>query len=203
MADPDYFTLAELRALPDMGDADRYTDALALLRAAEVTSIIEREVGTSFVARQVTDEPHDGGFYTIALDKGYALVGQPVTATEDGIDVTDDLVIRSGILRRFSPGNRTTPLPWNLGTANVLVSYSAGYSTTPPPDIKGAAMQATRYRLLEQDSQAGVEARRTGLTTEMGTVTFVVAGEKRPTGYPDVDAVILGWKARLDVLGFA
>lgn len=202
MTDPDYFTLAELRALPDMSDATRYPDATALLRAAEVVGIIEREVGTSFVARQVTDEPHDGGYYAIPLRVMFALDGT-VSANEDGAAVTDDLVVRSGVLRRFSPGNRTDVLPWNRGIGNVLVTYSAGYSTEPPPDIKAAAMKATRARLLEQDSQAGIEDRRTSMTNEMGTTTFVVAGEKRPTGYPDVDAVILGWKARLDVGGFA
>lgn len=218
MADPDYFTIAEFRALPDMSDTDRYSDALVLLRAAEVTGIIEREVGTSFVARQVTDEPHNGGpvqplpgapgviaylplvgSYSIVLDSDYVQTGQPVTATENGDAVTDDLVVTHGVLRRFSPGDRIYPLPWLPGTGNVLVSYVAGYSAQPPPDIKAAAMDGTRYRLLEKDSQAGIDARRTSTTTEMGTTTFVVAGEKRPTGYPDVDSVILGWARRLEI----
>jgi hypothetical protein len=58
-------------------------------------------------------------------------------------------------------------------------------------------MQGTRARLLTMDSQAGIEDRRTSLSTDAGTIGFVIAGEDRPTGYPEVDAVILGWKKRL------
>jgi hypothetical protein len=77
------------------------------------------------------------------------------------------------------------------------VTYAAGYSATPPADIKDAALQATRARLLTMDSQAGIEDRRTSLSTDQGTISYVIAGENRPTGYPEVDAVILGWKNAL------
>jgi hypothetical protein len=84
-----------------------------------------------------------------------------------------------------------------------LVTYQAGYSSTPPSDIKEAALQATRARLLTMDSQAGIEDQRTSLSTDQGTVNYVIAGEDRPTGYPEVDEVIMGWKRKLDVFGFA
>jgi hypothetical protein len=200
MTDPDYFTLAELRALPDLSDTSRYTDARCLAAAAYITAIIEREVRTSFIARTVTAEIHDGGTTAILLRHPH--VRSVTSVTENGTAVTDDVRAPSGVLRRFPTGSYI-PLPWLPGVGNVSVTYSAGYSATPPADIKEAAIQATRARLLTMDSQAGIEDRRTSLSTDQGTVNYVIAGEDRPTGYPEVDEVIMGWKRKLDVFGFA
>lgn len=197
---PDYFTLAELRALPEMSDAATYTDARIEAAAAYVVAIIEREVGTSFVARTVTNEMHDGGADVIVLDSPYVL--SVTSVTEDGVAVTDTLRAPDGVLRRFLP-NTYTPSYWTGGSGNVLVTYQAGYSTTPPADIKEAALLATRARLLETNSNAGIDDRRTSVNTDMGVINYVVAGENRPTGYPQADAVILGWKRRLNAGGIA
>lgn len=200
MTDPDYFTLAELRALPDISDTARYTDARCLASAAYITSIIEREVGTSFIARTITAEIHDGGCPAILLR--HPFVRSVTSVTENGTTVTDDVRAASGVLRRFPTGSYI-PLPWLPGVGNISVTYQSGYSATPPADLKDAAMQASRARLLTMDSQAGIEDRRTSLSTDQGTIGFVIAGEGRPTGYPEVDEVIMGWKRKLNVFGFA
>ena len=44
---------------------------------------------------------------------------------------------------------------------------------------------------------SAIDDRRTSLSTEQGTVSYVIAGEDRPTGYPDVDAVIMRWARKL------
>lgn len=90
-----------------------------------------------------------------------------------------------------------------FGSQNATVTYLAGYSETPPADIKEAAMQATRARVLETASNAKVSDRVSQMTNEAGgTTSFVLPGQDRPTGYPDVDAVIMGWRRRLFGLGF-
>lgn len=200
MADPEYFTLAQLRALPDMSDATKYTDALVLDAATYITAIIEREVGTSFIERTVTSEVHDGGTDSIVLKSSF--VQSVTSATEDGVAVTDDLRAEGGVLRRFASGSYT-PVRWASGLGNVAVTYEAGYSATPPGDILKAAMQGTRAYLLETSSTASMSDRRTSLTSDAGTISFVIAGEGRPTGFPVVDEVIMGWKRKLDVFGFA
>jgi hypothetical protein len=198
---PDYFTLAELDALPNMSEA-RYTNARKEAAAAWAVGIIEREVGTSFVARTVTDETHDGGCYEIVLRRPFVL--SVTSATEDSVAVTDTLRASGGVLRRFASATSFTALRWAAGVGNVAVTYEAGYSTVPPADVKEAALQATRWRLLATNSNSDLNARQTSITNEMGgTVNFAVAGPDRPTGYPDVDAVIIGWRNRLDVFGFA
>lgn len=201
MADPEYFTLAEFRDMPDMSDTTKYTEAKVLDAAAHITGIVEREVGTAFVARTVT-EVYDGGGTEIVLRQPF--VQSVTSATEDGVAVTDVLRAKSGVLRKFSAGTYT-PNTWTTGIGNVSVTYIHGYSTlaTIPADIQEAVKQATRARLMETSTTAGINDRRTSMTNEAGTVSFVLAGEGRPTGYPAVDEVIMGWKRKLDVFGFA
>lgn len=200
MADPEYFTLAEFRAMPDMSDTTKYPEAAVLAAAAYITAIIERECGTSFIGRTVTGELCDGGNYGVVLSRPFVV--SVTSATQDGVAVTDSLRVSGGVVQRFAAGSYTQT-QWSSGFGNVAVTYVAGYSSTPPADIKSAAMQGTRARLLEIASTSGVDDRRTSLSTEMGTVSFVIAGEGRPTGYPVVDEVIMGWKRKLDVFGFA
>lgn len=199
MAEPDYFTQAELRALPDMGAE---AEARILAAAAWAVGVIERVVGTSFVARTVTDEVHDGSARGLILRSPYVL--SVTSAIEDGVPVSDDLRVTSGILRRYSGADSFTPNGWTQGHGNVAVTYEAGYSVEPPPDIKEAALQATRWHLLEGRASNVQTPRQTSVSNDMGgTINFAVAGVDRPTGYPDVDAVIVGWRDRLYVPGVA
>lgn len=193
----EYFTEAELKALPDMSTE---TTPRIEAAAAWAVGVIEREVGTSFVARTVTDEVHDGGRGGIILRTPYVL--SVTSVTEDGVAVTDDLRARDGVLRRFSGATSFTPNSWAGGYGNVSVTYQAGYSTKPPADIKEAALQATRWHLLEGRASNVTAPRQTSSTNDMGgTVNYAVAGEDRPTGYPEVDAVIVAWRKRLYVPG--
>lgn len=199
MAEPDYFTCAELRALPDMSNE---AEPRILAAAAWATGIIERVVGTSFVARTVTGEVHSGGPRGLILRSRYVL--SVTSVTENGAEVSDSLRVEHGILRRFSGVTEYSPTSWASGFGNVSVNYEAGYSTEPPLDIKEAALQATRWHLLEGRASNDVSARQTSITSDMGgTINFATAGPDRPTGYPDVDAVIIGWRDKLYVPGVA
>lgn len=197
----EYFTEAELRALPQMSDTAKFPTTRCDAAAAHIVAIIEREVGTSFIARTVTDETHDGtGEPYILLNQIYV---QSVTTAEiDGVAVTDHLAASSGLLYRYTTG-AGSPSTWPAGVQNVRVTYEAGYSAAPPADVKEAALKGTRAHLLSTMANSAMDDRRTSLSTDMGTVSFVVAGQDHPTGYPDVDAVILAWRSRLNVLGFA
>lgn len=194
----DYFTLAELRAKPDMTDEERYPSSVCEAAAEYIVGVFEREVGTSFVARVVTDEVHDGYEWPLQLDQPYVLSVLSVTqgtVTTAGSSFTAE----DGMLRYASLAQPR----WTAGFGNVRVTYEAGYCRTPPPDVKEMALKATRAYLIENHTDAGTNDRRTTLSTEMGTMNFTVADEDHPTGYPMVDACIIGWKRKLDVGGFA
>lgn len=197
---PEYFTLAELRALPDMDDVARYTDARVESSAAFVVAVIERVTGTSFISRTVTNEVHDGGVYGIVLRKPHVL--SVTSATIDGVAVTETLSVRSGVVQRYATG-ATTPTAWTAGQRNVKVTYSAGYSSTVPADLKEAALTATRHHLITTDGKSGTSDRATSITNEYGNIQLSVAGENRPFGLPEVDAVVMGYVTTVDNFGFA
>lgn len=191
---PEYFTLAELRALPDVSNSTTYPDATVEAAAARVVATIERVCQTSFVSRAVTGELHDGGCYEIALDKHWIL--SVTSATENGVAVSDTLRLKHGLLRRFATGSYT-PKAWLSGCDNIAVTYASGYSTTPPADIKDAALQATRYRLITKVSTASMNDRATSITNEFGNVNLSIASDRTPFGLPEVDSVVTSWARTL------
>lgn len=197
-----YFTEAELRDLPNMNDTAKYTTARVTAARLWIEGVIERKVDTSFEARTVTDEVHDGGVYSIALHSPFIL--SVTSATENGVAVTDTLSVKGGVLQRYASG-ATTPTLWASGCRNIKVTYQSGYSATPPADIKEAALSAARDWLLRRYGAQGVSDRAMSMQTEMGNIVYATASDKhdRPTGIPEVDAVIMGWVNDLEVFGFA
>jgi hypothetical protein len=196
----EYFTEAELRALPQMSDEVVYTDPRIDAAAAYMVGIFERFCGVSFIPRAHT-EIHSG---TDLNSTGRALPLRQRKAiavsalTQDGVAFTAgelaELKVRSGVVRRYLAGT-FTPYAWNEGFDNIQVTYTAGHPTVPA-DVKEAALKGTRAHLLATNSNATLDDRRTSINTEAGTVNFVIAGEDRPTGYPAVDAVLLGYRNR-------
>ena len=191
---PDYFTLAELRAMPDVSSTSTYPDARVEAAAAYIVGVIERVVGTSFIGRTVTDEVYDGGCTGIVLKAGY--VQAVSSATLDGAAVTETLLVRSGVLYRVT-GTNNTPIDWPEGHGNVTVTYTAGYSSTVPGDVKEQALKGTRAHLLAGGGASSMNERRTSLSTEMGIVGLTVAGGEQYTGYPELDSTIQDWERRL------
>lgn len=190
---PDYFTLAELRALPDMSNTTKYPTDRVEDVAAAIVGVIEAEVGTSFITRIVVDEAYDGSCPPIVLDDVWAKT--VLSATEDGDDVTDSLTIKGGVVRRH---NGLTAVPWAEGYGNVLITYETGYSSAPPADVKEWALKGTRAHLMATATNSAINDRQTSLTAGDAVIGFTVAGPERPTGYPEVDAMILRWKRKLN-----
>jgi hypothetical protein len=197
MTDPDYFTLVELRALPDCSD---FQDADILAAAAYFVAIVEREVGRPFIPRTYTDTLDGANRRSLTLSQGS--IRSLTSVTVDGVAVnTALLATTSGVLRYLG---YTTWIWSGVQSANVVVTYVAGKYATCPDDIKNATMWATRDRLLSQSSAAGIDTRATSMTNDLGgTTTYMLPGEKRPTGYPDLDALIASYCRNVPSLGFA
>jgi hypothetical protein len=191
----DYFTLAELRALPDVTEGG-FTDAQITFEAEVMQSAVESACQASFVGRATVETLDGTGGTTLRLKTPYVISITSVTV--DGVTLTDQFTVDAGILERRTAGTYTSQ-PWTRGRRNIVVTYSAGYSSSPPSDIKGAVMWAVRDRLLTKGSQNGIDVRRTSVTNDLGgTVQYVLPGEKRPTGYPELDAVIARWANKLN-----
>lgn len=200
MADPDYFTLAEFRLLPDMGSSTTYSDDQILAAAAYFTAIVEREIGEPFIPRTFTETLSGAGAYGLVL--GQSHVRSIGSLTVGGTTVDTSLIDTFGGVLRYKANLYAGPV-WTPGVANVVVTYVAGRYSAAPADIKDAVMWATRDRLLGQSDQNGVDIRRTSLATDMGTVSYVLPGEKRPTGYPELDALIASYVRTTPSFGFA
>lgn len=225
MADEPYFSLPEIRQLPDILP-DRYPDPMVDLARGWIEQIIERTCRTSFVYREKTEtitreiQPAAGQLGLVGVSSGYgygwptggdisslflsSLYVRSVSAVSvDGVPLSaDDLAalrIRKGGILRWPV---TTSCGW-AGSEDVTVTYLAGYSETPPGDIKAAAMQAVRYRLLTfYNGKSGPSDRMMSMSTEQGTTQYSTASpEGRPTGLPEVDAVIVGWARELNAVG--
>lgn len=191
----EYFSIGEFRALPHMGDTAKYPDARVEAVAARVVAVAEGSAGVSFIPREHIDvksgtRANQASGYAIVLVKRRPF---EVTAlTQSGVTLSpaelSELKVVGGVVRWYAGGG-TVPSPWEDGVDNIVVTYHAGYETVPA-DIKEAVMQATRSLLLSGAANSALDARRTSLTTEAGTINFVVPGEGRPTGFPEVDEVL-------------
>lgn len=201
MADPDYFTAVEFLALPDMTSLGPSNPTI-LGAAAALTSIVEREVGAPFVPRVFVDTLNGNGQAGLVLNQTHVVTITGVTVSGVAVDVTQLRAV-SGVLRYINPQGYVTGYPWFPGAGNVVVTYTAGQYATCPADVKDAVMWATRDKILTQGSAAGVNARRTSVSTAQGVETYLLPGEKRPTGYPPLDAVIASYQRVTPLYGFA
>lgn len=191
-----YFTTAELRALPDMEDATRFPDARLTAAHDWIVAIIERECGTSFIARSTTVTLNGSGRDALDLMSPYVQSIESVTVDDVALTAGEvsALIWQDGFLYQ------STGAYWPATSrGNITVTYTTGYSTTPPGDLKEAALRGARHWLLTMDAWSGVDERTTSMTSDYGTTTVIVADDKHPTGLPFVDATINSWARRVRV----
>jgi hypothetical protein len=198
-----YFTTVEFRdVMPDMASAANYPDARVELARDAIESLIEQVCGTSFIERTVTETVDGSGRNGILLSSAY--VRSITSVTIDGVLETGyDYTFESGLLERNTTGG-FTPSSWVCGRRNIVVVYTAGYSTAPPADLKMATMLATRDRVLVLSGAGGQSSRATSISNELGgTTQFSIANADNPTGLPEADATIMRWANYVRVPGIA
>lgn len=189
-----YFSLADLRATPNLSDTSKYTTAELASARDWISELIDREVGTSFTPKYHRDVQDGSGCSEMWLDAAYprSVIGVRVNGTDFTADELDDLYLYpTGCLLR-DPGSFAT------GYRNVEVRYEAGM-TTVPADLHRAALVAARHRLLKNENSAGHPANSRTVTNEFGNFSLSYPGPGHPTGIDEVDAVINAYKARLDI----
>lgn len=191
-----YFTTAELRALPDLSDTSRFPDARLEAAHDWIVAIVERECDTSFVGVSTTERLSGDGTDTLFLSAPYVLSVESATVDDVALtaDELADLFVESGVLYR------PTGYQWaSTARGNITVTYTAGYSATPPADLKEAMLRGARHWLLTMDGWSGVDERSLSMSNDYGNIQLATAGEGRPTGLPAVDATIMGWARKVRV----
>ena len=181
-----YFTLEEARSIG--GISSSTSDAEIESARFSVEDQIEANCDTSFVSRLVVEElsPNPDEPF-VRLTEAYIL--RVVSVEDRGVDITDEVVVDGRYLWR-------EPRRWSPGLRSVRVVYEAGWSETPPEDLRRAAINATRYRLLEE-ARVGTPSNVVTIGTDVGTVRMAVASLKAPFGVPEVDAVVLRWAQKV------
>lgn len=183
-----YFTVEEARSIG--GISSSTSDAEIESARFSVEDQIEANCDTSFVSRLVVEElsPNPGEPF-VRLTEAYVL--RVVSVEDHGVDITDEVVVDGRYLWREPVGMR-----WSPGLRSVRVAYEAGWSESPPEDLRRAAINATRYRLLEE-ARVGTPSNVVTIGTDVGTVRMAVASLKAPFGVPEVDAVVLRWAQKV------
>lgn len=195
-----YFELAELRAAQDLSSTTTYPTERLRTARTWIENIIDQEVNASFVRRYNRDR-----FAAYSALPSLVLRGAAYAQALLSISINGTAVSLTGLT--VDPFNRivlTTGFPWvTYGFGVVDVRYEAAWSDTCPADLHDVALQAARWRLISTDGVSGIPSRATSLTNEFGNVQLSTAGNRRPTGIPDVDAVIMSYADQIRIPGMA
>ena len=183
---PAYVTLAQLRALPNLADTAKFTDAELATAAVWFENVFEDYTGVAWTPRTVIGERHSGGS-SLLLDHPYPRTISAVNVYSDATtyvaytaaELADLRLEPSGVVRRVTLGGFTS------GTGNITVDYVHYKTAVAPSDVVEAAKVAIRAHVLD-DYQAN---RQYAVATEAGIVRTSQPGEDRPFGIPEVDAV--------------
>lgn len=175
-----YAPIPVIRQQRSLGDATRFTDEEVARERRAAEAVIEDATGVAYVPRALIYVFDGEGMLDFEIPK---LKGRDVVrayADGEALDVSGWITYPDGLVIADSPLPR--------GRRNVTVLIEHGYST-PPPAIMGAFYPYVRYRILGDEN--GMPDRATSLSIEGGTFEIATAGAQRPTGLPEVDAVLL------------
>lgn len=180
-----YASLAEIRALDALSNTSKYPTAKLEAARMQAEDRFEDATGVAWVPRYYRETLVGDNTTTLLLTWP-----KPRTVTAVSIDGTaaSDLTLFSlyptGVIERKSD------VRWPVGstsTGNVVVAYTHGYDQ-PSEDIRQAFLTYVRYLVLDTTSR--IPDRASSYSTDFGTFQLVTAGFKRPTGLPEVDAVL-------------
>jgi hypothetical protein len=181
-----YVTLTELRALPNLADTAKFTNAELAAACDWFETLFEDYTGVAWVPRTTLDERHYGTGGVLMLDH---LKPRTVTAVRSYSDATTTTAYTAAELAdlRLEPSGviRRNTLGWfTSGYGLIAVDYTHGYDA-PPADVVEAAKEAIRAHLID-DYQAN---RQFAVSTEAGIIRTSQPGPDKPFGIQKVDEV--------------
>jgi hypothetical protein len=115
------------------------------------------------ICRTIAEQEFNAGTALAALDgtgtDALLLPQRPVgtisSVTVNGGTVTDWALSEAGVLFRGTAGARRSSLPtWPRGRQNVQVTYSHGYGTLVPADVREVALNVAMRALVQQMASA-------------------------------------------------
>lgn len=188
-----YVTLADIRALRSLTSPSTYPNARLIEVRSWFADRAESFCGVSFVPRYGRDVLDGDGSKAVYLSHSHPRVLEDAFVDSTEVtDLSDWELYPSGKVYRNDAG------AFASGRRNVVIQYEHGYDA-PPEDLREAALVAIRYKLL--GDQSGIPERATTMATEVGTFNLALAGANRPTGIPEVDAVLVNLSEKVPLVG--
>ena len=176
-----YVPLASVRNLPGLASTTNYPTAKLEDARSWFEDLAEAHCGMAFVPRYGRETLDGDGTDTLYLSKRRIRSLRSIKIAGVTISLT-------GVTLKSATGRVTLPSgTFTSGDDNVEVVYEHGYAE-PPPALAEVALVAIAEKLM--GDRSGVPDRALTMTTEVGSYTLSLAGENRPTGIPQVDAVL-------------
>lgn len=172
-------SLSQIRAQDSLNNETKFPTAVLEMARNEATSLFESYCGRSFILRYGRYVCDGNGTTQLILPHGD--VQRLIGVTQDATTVTPSTLK----LARF--GRITKATAFAVGTDNVVVRYVYGTSVVPA-DIRRAFLTYVRYLLL--DAYNRLPDRTLSYNADGMLVQLAQAGTHRPTGLPEVDAVL-------------
>lgn len=193
----DYCTLAEVRAMEELGDSSVISDDLITEAIDYAEELIDRFTGTSWVYKPFTVTLSGNGLSSLQLrdDEGRVIMFPRTLASVsiDGSSVSTAgwALYPEGIIVRKS-GAFTVTHPGR----NVTITGTAGMTSTVPNDIAWCARTIARQYIIDLVSR--LPERATGLQSPDGNITLAQASAHpdRPTSLPEVNARLVRRRQR-------
>jgi len=187
-----YAELADIRALDALTNTTNYPASKLEAARWQAEQRFEEATGVAWVPRHQRETLVGLGTSRLLL------AGRPprtlIGVSVDGVAAVD---LTAYTLFPWGGIDRDSGVYWPVPTtdaANVVVEYTYGYDA-PPADLRQAFLTYCRYLLL--DTRSRIPDRASVMSTDMGTFQLVTAGFRRPTGLPEVDAVLNDYDQRL------
>ena len=201
-----YFSITDLRELPGMEDDGKFLVSELVELRDWVESRIERTCRTSFVER-----PHrwsgsrsalrcdrDWGWGIDTLRRDMKTVRQ-VTLDDSPLDAA--ALAEIDVADGFVFGGQSIQSPWR----KVQIDATAVWPDGLPPDLRAAALGATRALAMSARGRSGIPERASSISNNDGSMTrfYNQRPDDEPTGIREYDEVIVGWARRTRLPGMA
>lgn len=189
------FDLGELSDLPGMERARWSVDAKAAAR-----DWVERQLEL-FLSTSVVRAPHvERGLVAERVSRGgglrlaerYPVEVVAVVADGTPVDVSVARCVGDGVVRGVDVS----------GATDVEVRMLRGAFETPPADLSAVCAQWAAH-LVAASGDSAIPRRAVSVTNDLESFRLATASAARPSGIPDIDAVLVGWRDVLRPPGVA
>lgn len=184
-----YFNLAELRAMKGLQSPTTYPNALLQAARDIVEEFVEGFTMHAWVPSYKREILDGDGTLEAYVSRHHATRLIKVLINGTAQTTSNWSLSWSGRIRT----DGTIFVPNIPARQNIQIEYEWG-EAAPPLDLKKASLLLARHILMSTESSIPDRARM--LQTEYGMYQLDTASENKPTGLPEIDAVLIRYRSQ-------